>query len=248
MEESVPRKQRLRRVLDLGKIALLLSILVAVAILSAIIGMEIAVSGNEVIAPDLANLEVEAAREASEKLELSLDVQGDLYSLTVAKGRIMRQSPEQGQRIKAGQSIQVIVSLGERTSPVPDLIGSMQRVAQLTAAQYNYEIGHVSRVSLPGTEVGTVLSQYPVPNSEKAASPKISILVSGGSGRRFLMPDFVGQNLNRVRTIIEEQNFEVGQIEYRFYRNVRKGTVVRQFPRPGHQIREKDKVNLEVAR
>ena len=248
MAKSVPTKQRLRRVLDLGKIALLLSILVAVAILSAIVGMEIAISGNEVIAPGLANLEVETAREVLEKLELSLDVQGDLYNLAVAKGRIMRQSPEQGERIKAGQSIQVIVSLGERTSPVPDLVGSMQRGAQLTAAQYNYEVGHVSRISLPETEEGTVLSQYPLPDSDKATSPKISILVSGGSGRRFLMPDFVGQNLNRVRTVLEEQHFEVGQIEYRFYRNVRKGTVVRQFPRPGHPIREKDRVNLEVAR
>ncbi len=248
MEERAQNKQRLQRVLDFGKIAVLLSILVVVAILSTIVGMEIAISGNEVVAPDLANLEVDAAQEVLEKLELVLNVQGDLYSPSVGQGRIMRQSPEPGQRIKTGQSIQVIVSLGERTSPVPDLVGFMQRVAQLTAAQYNYEIGHVSRISLPETEEGTVLSQYPAPNSEKATSPKISILVSGGTGRRFLMPDFVGQNLNRVRTILEDQKFEVGQIEYRFYRNVRKGTVVRQFPRPGHQIREKDKVNLEVAR
>lgn len=248
MEEREHKKERLRRFLDFGKIALLLSILVAVGIISAIVGMQIAIRGNEVVVPDLSNLEVEAAKQTLGKLELDLNVQGNMYSSNVAKGRVMRQSPEPGESIKAGQSIQVMLSLGERTSPVPDFSNSMQRVAQLTAAQYNYEIGHVSRISMPDTEEGTVLSQYPPPHSEKATSPKVSLLVSAGDGRRFLMPDFIGKNLNLVRSILEKKEFEVGQIEYRFYRNVRKGTVVRQFPRPGHVIREGEEVNLEVAR
>jgi beta-lactam-binding protein with PASTA domain len=43
-----------------------------------------------------------------------------------------------------------------------------------------------------------------------------------------------------------ENGFET-EIQYREHSEVRKGTVVRQFPEPGYILRDGDSVHLEVA-
>jgi beta-lactam-binding protein with PASTA domain len=142
----------------------------------------------------------------------------------------------------------LILSLGERTHPVPDLMGSTLQVARLTAAQYNYEIGHISRIVMSDADKDLVIRQDPLPGSTETASPKIHLLIGEGGGGRYIMPDLTGKNLNEVEPFLTDQGFEVESIIYRFYSNVVKGTVVNHFPQPGYVVKKDDRISLEVAR
>ncbi len=237
-----------RRFLDAGKAVLLVGILIAVALLSAMVGMRIAVRRTEVTVPKVVGLTSEDAQKVLSQVDLKLDVTGQRYDDSTPAGRITSQFPEQGGRMKAKRSLQVQMSLGPRTNPVPKLVGLTLRVAQLTAAQYNYEVGRVSEIPREGTTKDEVVQQFPPAGSANALSPKINLLVAKGVPERYIMPDVTGQNLNEVQPYLEARGFKLPSVQYRFYSNVRKGTVVKQFPERGYLLAGGDTINLEVAR
>ncbi len=247
--EQTPRRRSFQqKMLDAGMVALLLGVLVAVGFLSGIVGMRFAIRRTEVPVPNVTARPVAEAEVILEEAELGIEVIGERYDEATPKGAILAQLPRAGGRLKARREVQVMVSLGKRTSPVPDLIGKTLRVARLTAEEYNYEIGHVSEMSLPGRREGIVSSQYPPPGSETAVSPRINLLVSKGDPQAFVMPDLLGRNLNEVKPFLEGRGFELASIQYDFYRNANRGTVVKQFPEPGYLVTKEDSINLEVAR
>lgn len=237
-----------RKFLDAGMAALLIGVLIAIGFLSAIVGMRIAVRRTEVAVPLIIGKTSAEAEKALAEANLQLEVSAQLYDPKMAEGLVISQRPAPGGRLKAKRAVQVVLSLGPRTNPVPKLVGATLRVARLTAAQYNYQIGHVSEMTFKGAREGVVVQQFPPPDSDRAVSRNINLLVSKGAPGRFIMPEVIGKNLNEVKPFFESRGFTLPSIEYRFYRNVVKGTVVKQFPEPGYLLTEGDTVNLEVAR
>lgn len=242
------RKKLQKKVFDVGLLLLLAAILVAVGLMSGIVGMRLAVRQSEIVVPSIVGRSVDEATERLSVRELDLQVIGERYDPNSEAGQVVAQFPLAGGRMKARRPVQVIVSLGARTHAVPDFVGSTAQVARLTAAQYNYEIGHISRIPWEGIEKDIVIQQDPPAGSTETTSPKVNLLVSDGEAGDFVMPDLTGRNLNEVEPFLTDQGFEVGSIVYRFYANVVKGTVVNHFPRPGYLVTVEDTINLEVAR
>jgi serine/threonine-protein kinase len=114
--------------------------------------------------------------------------------------------------------------------------------------QSGYELGTISEISVDSAEKGRVVQQFPAPDSIGGGSRKIDILVSLESTDRYIMPDVMGQNLNRVRFFFEKNGFKLGKVQYANYQDVPRGSVVKQFPEPGYVLAKNYFVNLEVAR
>lgn len=237
-----------QKVLDVGVLFLLGAGLIAAGMFSGILGMRLAVRGTEVVVPEITGSTADEARQILTQRDLDLQVIGERFDQNFPAKKILAQYPNSGGRLKAKRPVQVILSLGSRTHPVPDLTGSTVQVARLEVAQYNYEIGHVTRIASEGFDKDVVLSQDPEPGSSDVSNSKINLLVSSGDPGRFLMPDLTDRNLNVVEPLLREAGFQVDSITYRFYANARKGTVVKHFPEPGSLLVAKASVHLEVAR
>ena len=237
-----------RKVVDVGVVVFLGAILVAVGLLGVIAGMKLVVSRSEVEVPSLLGLTMEAAKRHLQPLELSLRVAGERYDAAVAGGAILSQFPPAGARSKAGRTVQAVLSKGTRTHPVPDLIGSTAGVAKMTSQQNNYVVGRISTIRVPGVVKDTVLAQSPPPGSTLATTPRIDVLMVSGDAAAYVMPDFVGMHLNRVKPFLEKHALLLEEVHYRFHQSMTKGTVVGQFPRPGHMLKADEGITLEVAR
>ncbi len=241
------KKSDLRlNLLGVGKLVLLSGVLVAAFLLSLILGMRLAVSGNVMETPVLVGMSLEDAEQVFSGIELDLAVGGQRYDAQVPEGAIIAQSPGPGVGIKAGRDVRVIVSLGRRTNAVPNLKGTSLRAARLLAAQNGFEIGRVSEISL-SEEDETIVEQSPAPFSEETVDDKVDVLVLRKAVSSYVMPDVVSWNLNRSLIFLENHGFET-RVFYRRHSSVRRGTVVRQFPEPGYRLDEEDVINLEVAR
>lgn len=237
-----------RKVFDAGLLVLLASILCVAGLLSVIAGMKLALSRSEVEIPAVAGLTPGEAQKLVEQLGLKLQVGGERYDRTVAAGVITSQQPPAGMTSKPGRSLQVILSMGRQTHPVPDLVGSTAGVAKMTSKQSNYVIGRISTMTVPGVAKDIVLAQSPPAGSMLAQTPRIDVLVSTGEEASYVMPDFVGQNLNRVKSFLEKNKVELSGVQYRFHQTSQKGTVIGQFPRAGHVLHGNQGITLEVAR
>lgn len=236
------------RFFTLGKVLLLAGILFTAFLFGAILGMRLAVRGTEVVVPDLVEMSLEDARQRLKEVKLNLTVSGQRYDSQVPEGCILSQLPSAGVHIKANRNIQVIVSLGPRANPVPQLVGSSLRVARLLAAQNGYELGNISTVRLPGFPADQVIQQFPPPDSTESTGDRIDVLVNQAPEPVFVMPHVIGQNLNKVLLFFERNQIKVNRIQYRDSDRFPRRTVIRQFPEPGYPLTPKDAVNLEVAR
>ncbi|MFQ5927479.1 MAG: PASTA domain-containing protein, partial [Terriglobia bacterium] len=139
-----------QKLLTVGKFALLIGGLIAVGLSSAYMGMRFAVRGSEVEVPSIVGKPLEQAMETLKKVELKLEVLGERFDPQIGKGAVLSQHPQPGRRIKVQRKVQVILSLGEKRNPVPDLRGSTLRVARLMASQSGFELGHITEISISG--------------------------------------------------------------------------------------------------
>ena len=231
----------------LVKLGLLAGVLMVVFLLSLNISMRVATRATEVAVPSLIRIDMEQARDKLEALGLGLTVEGEVYDASIPNGAVVSQRPTPGVRIKANNRVGVMVSLGVQHNPVPDLIGSTQRVARLMSQQSGYEIGHTSEIFLADVGSDQIIRQVPNPASTAVLTARVDILVGKKRVQSYIMPDFRDLDLNRVRFYIRKNGFESPKVNYTRGARRTRGKVVRQYPEPGNMLKENDTIILEVA-
>ena len=192
------------QILMVGQLTVLVGVLIAVGLSSAYLGMRLAVRGTDVEVPSIAGKPMGEATEILERVHLKREVMGERFDPEIPRGVVISQHPQPGRTMKAERKVQIILSLGTKTHPVPDLRGSPLRVARLMAADAGFKLGNISEISMSEIPKGQIVQQFPPPDSKDLLSPEIDVLVSGGFLERYVMPDVTGQTLNAVLLYFEK--------------------------------------------
>ena len=236
------------RIRTLFRLFMLFTVLVAVALISAITTIRLSIHGHQEAMPTLVGTPLDAAQRMTSGLGLELTVEDKLFSTQYPANQIVSQQPPPGTRIKVGQHVHVLVSLGPPRVAVPNLMGSSLRAAQITAIQRGLSVGDVASVPLPGTEPDQVVAQDPPPSAANVLSLVVNLLVSRGeTPPAYVCPNFVGQPLASVRRELEKVGFKIGQITPIASDSTPKGTIATQTPPPGSKIGPESVFSFEVA-
>jgi serine/threonine-protein kinase len=170
------------------------------------------------------------------------------YDDKVPAGRVLRQIPDGHTFVKRGSGVQLVLSQGPRRVEVPDLSAKTFPAAQVALSGIGLTVGTTLSAFVSGQETGTVVTQDPDPGaSVPPASPVDVLLAQPTPGDRYIMPDLVYQQYDRVRTFFERETFRLGSVKYERYEGVAAGVILRQFPLPGHPLSHDDPVSLVVA-
>jgi eukaryotic-like serine/threonine-protein kinase len=184
-----------RWILNFFRVASLLMLLVAVALMSAIITMHFAIHGAEVQVPALKGMTVADARSETAGLGLNLDVDNRYYSGEVAAGHILTQSPAAGTVVRREWRVRVSESLGPQRVDVPDTSGMQERVATLELRRAGLEVGATAHLPASGATVNTVLAQDPPAHAQDIEQPNVTLLVAAADTEPpdgYVMPDLTG--------------------------------------------------------
>ena len=248
-------------------------ILVAVALISALTAMRIAIHGGEVNVPDLTRMTpAEAERQALNNGLLAV-VDGQFFSTAIPEGRILSQSPTAGSRVRRGYRIHLASSLGPQRTTVPDVVGQSSRAADLNLRQRGLDVGTVAVAHLPNVAEDQVVAQSPPGNSTSAESPKISLLVGAAAdAKAYVMPNLVGRPVDDAKALIDHAGLKANvrtvpqpapasatQLLGPFApppvapptllpSPIAPSVVVRQSPAPGQKITSDMVIDLEVSR
>jgi serine/threonine-protein kinase len=236
------------RIRSLFRLFLLLTVLMAVALLSAITTIRFTIHGRQETMPNLVGVSLEQAQRIAGTLGVGLKVEDKLFNPQVPAGQIVSQMPPQGTRIKVGQHIHVLVSLGPPQVAVPNEVGSSLRAARITAIQRGLTVGDVAVVHWAGAEADQVVAQDPPPSTTDVRTPAVNLLVSlGEAPAAFLCPNFVGQPIAEARRAIEKAGFKVGQVTPIPTDAAARGTILSQSPAPGSRIGPEAVITFQVA-
>lgn len=235
------------RIRNLFRLLLLLAVLIAVALISAITTIRFAIQGRQENMPNFRGVSLEQAQRIASTFGVGLKVEDKLFDAKYAAGQIVSQEPPPGTRIKVGQHIHVLVSLGPPQVAVPNTVGSSLRAARITAVQRGLAVGDVAAIHSSGSEPDQVLAQDPPPSTADVRSPAVNLLVSLGDPTvAYLCPSFVGKPLADARRAIEKAGFKVGEITPT-PAAATKDTILTQSPPPGSKIGPDTVFTFQVA-
>ncbi len=192
---------------------LLALVLLAVALISALTTMHMAIHGREVAIPKLVGMGPLEAERAGAAAGLQVVIERQFYSADIPEGKIMTQVPPPGTKVRRGWSVRVAQSLGPQRVAIPDVTGGSERVAELNIQRRGLNLGTVARVSLPEAPLDQVISQSPPANASGVSAPKINLLVGDGPALpTYVMPDFTGQPLGSATLALEDAGLKVGKV------------------------------------
>jgi eukaryotic-like serine/threonine-protein kinase len=228
-------------------VVVFLTVLVAVALLSAVTTIRFAIRGRETRVPNLIGAPVPVAERAARDLGLDIRVEDKLYS-SLAAGSIVSQLPPAGTPIKIGQHVDVLVSLGPKNVNVPELVGSSLRAAEISAVEKGLTVGDVAQIHSTRGAAGEIIAQDPSAASAAVRGPAINLLISMGStAPAYYCPSFVGRPLAEARLGIEKAGFKIGQIDPVTGEGGVPGTILSQSPPPGSRIDHDTVFDFRVA-
>jgi beta-lactam-binding protein with PASTA domain len=253
-----------RSIVGFFRVASLLMLLVAVALLAAITTMHFATHGAEVQVPALKGMTVADARSETAGLGLNLDVDNRYYSGEVAAGHILTQSPAEGTVVRREWRVRVSESLGPQKVDVPDAVGSQERVAALQLRRAGLDVGVIARLPYVNAPEGTVLAQDPPAHAQDIEQPTVNLLVAAPNDEGpdgYVMPDMIGLPIVTAQMLLAKVGVKTGPPVYADVSiqpvgsgdapprmPVKPGAVIAQSPAAGSRIDQSTMVKLTVAR
>lgn len=229
-----------------GQIALLVFVLGAAAFLSGITAIRLTIRRGEVQVPSVVGMRAGDAQAMLAARRLGLRIADRVYS-DEAPDRVVRQSPPPGTHVKVSQGVHVVLSLGPRKVPIPELEGKSLRAARVELLRAGLQVGEVSSCRLPAGEPETVVEQSPPPGERGAGSARVNLLVALAPGETsYVMPDFVGLSLLEAQQRIAAAGLRLGKINAVPGAGAPPSVVLEQKPAHGARVGAGAAVELEV--
>ena len=225
------------RIRSVFRLFLLLTVLVTVALISAIMTIRLTIRGHQETMPNMVGLSFDYAQRMATGLGLEMKVEDKLFNTQYPSQAIVSQMPPPGTRIKIGQHVHVLVSLGPPQVVIPNFLGTSIRAARITAIQRNLTLGDIVGIHWPQSEPDQVVAQDPPAESAEVRSPAVDILVSlGEPPEAYLCPRLVGQPIAEVRRSLEKAGFIVASVTSITTVSGRRGIIFTQSPAAGSKI------------
>ena len=195
------------------RMLLLALVMITVAMVSALTAMRFAIHGREVAIPKLVGMTPSESERTANAAGLQIAIERQFYSPDIPEGRVMTQIPPAGTKVRRGWMIRLAQSLGPQRVAIPDVTGESERVAELNIRRRSLDLASMAQINLADTSAGQVVAQSPPANASGVATPKISILVTGGpEPAAFVMPDLTGQPLGSATLALQDAGIHVGRV------------------------------------
>jgi serine/threonine-protein kinase len=170
----------------------------------------------------------------------------DEFSDTVRRGRVIETSPPEGQSVRKGSTITLIVSRGPEKTAVPDVVGRPQAEAEATLRDAGFEVSTTERESADA-DPGTVLEQDPAAGAQAAKGARVTLVVATAPAE-VEVPSVVDEDEDAARQALEDAGFEVRVVDEPADTPDADGVVTGQDPGPGETAEPGSRVTITVGR
>lgn len=206
--------------------------------------------GQESVVPNVTGLTQEEAETILKDKGLDLRVIGEEYDLKRPAGTIIYQMPDSDSKVKGGRKIKVVLSKGGEKATVPQLKSMSYRQAELALDGRGLKIGNPVYISVDSLPRDEVIASFPSAGTVVPLGMEIRVLVNQEQTDTLeivKVPKFKGENIREVSSEIEKLGLKLGKIEYKVKNKLLPGTVLKQIPKEGAEVRKRSIVELEVS-
>jgi serine/threonine-protein kinase len=139
---------------------------------------QLARAGEPLHVPKLAGMTLDAAKEALGQAKLRLGRTVEAPSDQVTKGLVAASDPAAGSEAKPDTVVDVTVSAGPATQPVPSVVGKSRSTARSLLEKAGFAVGATRYGSNDDYEQGVVIGQNPPAGSQASPGVKIDLTIN----------------------------------------------------------------------
>ena len=204
---------------------------------------------KEVFVPNLTGSSEKFARELLAECGLEIGEINHINDDTQAEGFIVRQSPKSGDSRKRGAKVDIWISLGNKTTTVPDISAqtspNLAKTLVEAAGLVYAESGEASNI----IESGKVIRQKPVGGEIVPEGSTVVVFVSTGPENEGLIkvPSVVDSMEADARKTLDSLKL-IPVVEYTYGSTKKAGSVIEQIPAAGNMVSELSEVKLIVMK
>ncbi|MEM6486465.1 MAG: PASTA domain-containing protein, partial [Pseudomonadota bacterium] len=196
--------------------------------------------------PELVGTSQSAAETAITGAGLTVGVVTLENSGTVPAGSVIRQEPAGGNDVAPGTAVNLVVSLGEELTSVPDIVGLSQSAAEATITGAGLVVGTITTENSDTVPAGDVISQDPASGTDVAPGTAVNLVVSLGE-ELVTVPSVVGVSQTAAESAITSAGLLVGSITTDNSDTVPAGDVISQNPVDGSVVAPGTVVDLVIS-
>ncbi len=202
---------------------------------------------EEIEVPSLIGMTEEEAKDALNK-KLGIKVIGSEESDQYEEGKIIKQTPEKGEKVKKNTTIKITVSSGitVKTQTVPDVTGMDEDAAQKELEDKGFKVGTSEFEYDDRYSAGEVISTSPSAGSEAAEGAEVIMRVSKGTEKK-TVPDVVGKKDETAQKELVAAGLVIGEVGYEYNDKVAKGKVVSQSIKGGKKVEAGTSIKIVVS-
>ncbi len=163
-------------------------------------------------------------------------------------GVVIDQSPRPSTPVARGDSVDIVVSSGPETIPVPKLVGMQRAAAEQRLAGAGLGVGQVAQRADPEAAAGVVLETDPKEDTPVLPGSPVNLVVSSGPDVVLVrVPPVRGEPLENARALIEGVGLKVGTVTQGPSDTVKQGYVIGSTPAAGEEVKSGSEVGLKVS-
>ena len=198
--------------------------------------------------PGFVGMSYEDAEKEAALAGLTLQKDGEEYSLIYEKGIVVSQSVDAGTAIGDEKQVKVAVSLGIKSYDMPGFIGQDEEKAVrsledmgITDIETEYEYTNEA-------ELGKVIAQQPVSGVKIDKNTKVILTTSkGAEPEKATVPDLTGKTESEAKSLISSSGFIFGQTYTKESNTVAKGLVISQTLEKGTRVAKDSVLSIVVS-
>jgi beta-lactam-binding protein with PASTA domain len=190
--------------------------LVAIALVSALITMRLAIHGAEVRVPSLSGMTLSEAAARLHACGLETGIDGHFYSNTQAAGHVLTQSPPPGTLVRKSWRVRITVSLGPQKVAIPAVDGMDESIATITIRRTGLKVGDIAAMPYAYAPEDTVVAQTPVARATDVQGPKVGLLAALAAvppENASVMPDLTGEPFTAAALTIVHAGFTLAPLQ-----------------------------------
>ena len=167
---------------------------------------------EDVTIPTLVDLSKEHAEALLKEKGLILEVQGKEPS-DKPVDTVIKSVPEEGQVVKKGSTVAVILSSGEEGKLVPDILGVSLDTARIILENNGFKVGLVEEEHDEMVPQGDIITQDPRANTTLPKGSTVDVLISKGPALKVVnVPSLIGKTEREAKGILESKGLSLGEI------------------------------------
>ena len=207
---------------------------------------------RKTVVPNVLGMSSDEAEKALNEKSLGFEYDSNyVYSDVYAADQIVNQSEAPSSVVNKNITVKLIVSKGPERIQVPAGISKSDldsAISKLDSVGLKYEITY----EFSGNTIGTVISCSPTENASVNKKDIVKLVVSRGSQeseeKTATVPSLVNMKLAKAQQKISSSGFEIGNVSEEYSDTVKKGYVIRQTVKSGHQMPLGGTIGLVVSK